>query len=183
MQNILNEEMPPASLVNTLFEIWAKDILFLFPILLEADVRAIHIKLLTQETVDTGYAAVFFAVLAVASPLLPQSHEVYDKIDFKYRDTNMGSSFYNLAMYFCNSSSTGKSERKGKSQDTVAAVGLMSLYLAEIGSQAEAWIMVGRAIRLGQDLGLHVSNLSACYAKADLIAFPRASATSFRRKK
>ncbi|KAH8726001.1 hypothetical protein GQ44DRAFT_197574 [Phaeosphaeriaceae sp. PMI808] len=26
-----------------------------------------------------------------------------------------------------------------------------------MGSQAEAWIMVGRAIRLGQDIGLHRS--------------------------
>lgn len=34
---------------------------------------------------------------------------------------------------------------------------LLTLYLVAVGSQAEAWILIGDAIRRGQDIGLHVS--------------------------
>jgi hypothetical protein len=40
--------------------------------------------------------------------------------------------------------------------EKVIALGLLSLYLAQTGSQAEAWVMIGKAIRLGQNIGLQL---------------------------
>ncbi|CAK7243801.1 MAG: hypothetical protein STHCBS139747_005329 [Sporothrix thermara] len=71
----------------------------------------------------------------------------------RWRDGHLGPAFYNEAMRHVNLSvSLGN-----QSQEIVVALGLLSMYLAETGSQAEAWICVGRAIRNAQDLGLHRS--------------------------
>ena len=157
LQNTLREEMPPQTLADLLLELYFKELSFLFPIILEADVRSIRDRLLHEESANCGAAAIFFSVLAVAAPLIPTIHPIFDDVSLKYRDGDMGTSFYNLAFYFANSSAGEKVERRGKSQDIVLSLGLLSIYLAETGSQAESWIMVGRAIRLGQDLGLHRS--------------------------
>jgi hypothetical protein len=125
--------------------------------IVKEDIQVIYTKLGSQQIVDSGLAAIFFAILAVSSLLIPPNHGIFADIGIKYREPELSSSFYSLSLYFANSSSNMMGERKGKFQDIIVALGLLSMYLAAIGGQAEAWIMVGRAIRHAQDLGFHVS--------------------------
>ncbi|KAJ9138379.1 hypothetical protein NKR23_g8533 [Pleurostoma richardsiae] len=150
-------DLPPSDLVELLIDIYARELAFLFPITTERDIRQIYEKLSSQRERDPGYAAVFFALLAVAAPLLPEDQLAFQSIDAKWRSRPLGPWFHNEAMRHVNMPFRGKFERKGRSQDIVVALGLLSMYLAETGSQAEAWITVGRAIRNAQDLGLHRS--------------------------
>lgn len=152
-----SNDLPPPILAEALIDIYVNEQAFLFPIIPERDIRQIHSVLVAQSERDPGYAAIFFALLAVSASLLPPNHSALEGLDQKWRSEHLGASFYNEAMQYVNMPFRGKSERKGRSQDIVVALGLLSMYLAQTGSQAEAWISVGRAIRNAQDLGLHRS--------------------------
>lgn len=150
-----NLVLPPPELVDVLLSIYTKELAHLFPITTEMDIRHGYHKLLTHGGWDPGHAAAFFALLAVAAPLVPAHSAIFDSVDRKW--VNAGPVFYNQAMHFVNLPFNGRNQRKERSQDVVVALGLLSMYLAETGSQAEAWISVGRAIRIAQDIGLHRS--------------------------
>jgi hypothetical protein len=152
---IAHLELPPPELVDVLVSIYAKDLAYLFPITSEYDVRRGYENLLSPGAWDPGHAAAFYALLAVATPLLSADNAIFSGIDKKW--VSAGPLFYNQAMRFVNMPFNDKSKRKGRSSDMVIALGLLSMYLAETGSQAEAWISVGRAIRIAQDIGLHRS--------------------------
>ena len=156
-QGTLEGKMPPSELAIVLIEIYCKELKHLFPIISTKEINYIYAQLLNQQQIDSAFTAIFFAILALAAPLLPPSNSVYKQIDPKYRGSNFGATFYNIALSFVDYSSNGKAERKCSSQGIVITVAILSLYLAETGSQEEAWILIGRAIRLGQELGLHVS--------------------------
>ncbi|KAH8646772.1 fungal-specific transcription factor domain-containing protein [Xylariales sp. PMI_506] len=155
--------LPPPPLVDALIGVYTQELAHLFPIASESLVRAAYDALLASPSSssssdwDSGYAAVFFALLALAAPLLPEDHAVFAHIDPKWRSVHIGASFYNQSMHFVNLPLNSKAARKGRGLDIVTALGLLSMYLAETGSQAEAWISVGRAIRIAQDIGLHRS--------------------------
>lgn len=149
--------LPPPELVDILVTIYTKDLAYLFPITTEDDIRRTYRKLLAPGEWDPGHAAVFFAVLVVAAPLLPTDHMVFDVIHPTWRSKHLGATLFNQAMAFVNMPFNGNNKHKGRSQDMVVALGLLSMYLAETSSQAEAWISIGRAIRIAQDIGLHRS--------------------------
>ncbi|KAF8855201.1 hypothetical protein BDZ45DRAFT_746711 [Acephala macrosclerotiorum] len=153
----LNSDIPPLALVDVLIDTYLRDLHFLFPIIPQDDVKSIYANVVSDRTLDTGPAAIFYAVLAVSTLLVPPTHTIFSGIDAKYHQPDFGSSLYALSLHFANASSDIFGRRRGKLQDIVVALGLLSSYLAAIGSQAEAWIMVGRAIKNGQDLGLHRS--------------------------
>lgn len=147
--------LPPPDLVELLISLYVNELAYLFPITTENEVRQGYQKLNTPGEWDHGHAAAFYAALAVAAPLLTADNVIFDHLDKKW--VASGPSFYNQAMRFINMPFSGKKQRKERSQDIVTALGLLSMYLAETGSQAEAWISVGRAIRIAQDIGLHRS--------------------------
>ncbi|KAM0816019.1 putative Zn(2)-C6 fungal-type domain-containing protein [Seiridium cardinale] len=148
-------DLPPPPLVDALVSVYARELAHLFPITTGNEIRHGYHKLLTAGAWDPGHAAAFFALLAVASPLIPADDTIFGNVDNKW--ASAGPVFYNQAMHYVNLPFNGKSQRKERSQDIVVALGLLSMYLAETGSQAEAWISVGRAIRIAQDIGLHRS--------------------------
>lgn len=148
-------QLPPPELVDVLITIYVKDLAYLFPITTERDIRQAHRKLLLPGAWDHGHAAAFYAILAVAAPLVKAGNPIFDRIGKKW--VSAGPVFYNHAMHFVNLPFNGRNQRKERSQDIVTALGLLGMYLAETGSQAEAWISVGRAIRIAQDIGLHRS--------------------------
>ncbi|KAK6064982.1 hypothetical protein SCUP515_11457 [Seiridium cupressi] len=148
-------DLPPPPLVDALVSVYARQLAHLFPITTGNEIRHGYHKLLTAGAWDPGHAAAFFALLAVASPLIPADDTIFDNIGNKW--ASAGPVFYNQAMHYVNLPFNGKNQRKERSQDIVVALGLLSMYLAETGSQAEAWISVGRAIRIAQDIGLHRS--------------------------
>ncbi|RDW82758.1 hypothetical protein BP6252_03870 [Coleophoma cylindrospora] len=156
-QDMLSREMPSRPLIRLLMDTFSADLYFLFPIIAKDDINTIYNTLQRDELVDTGVAAIFFAVLAISALLIPPNHEIFANIDARYQSMDCSASFYSTALWFSNSPQRNMARRNGKLQDNVVALGLLSMYLAAIGSQAEAWIMVGTAIRHGQDLGLHRS--------------------------
>jgi hypothetical protein len=153
----LNRELPPTALTQLLVDVYIKDVYFLFPIITKDEIQAIHARLMSEQTVDAGASSIFFSVLAIATLLVSPTNPIFVEVDIKYRHPDFGSSLYQMSLNLANSSYNGIRARQGKFRDTVVALGLLSMYLASVGMQAEAWIMVGRAIRHGQDLGLHVS--------------------------
>ncbi|RFU30449.1 hypothetical protein B7463_g5885, partial [Scytalidium lignicola] len=157
LDNSLRQQLPPQTLVDILIETYVEQVYFIFPIISKSDVLVLYDELLGCDNFDAGVAGIFSAVMAVAAPLIPQRHAVFNDIDEKYSYENIGSHFYTQAIHFLNLSQRIKSDRRGILQEQIVAFGLLSMYLSETGSQADAWIMIGRAIRLGQDVGLHRS--------------------------
>jgi hypothetical protein len=149
-------ELPPTDLVNVLVCTYAKNLEHLFPITTEHEIRHIHQKLSTVDNWDPGHAAVFYALLAVSIPLVSPEDVIFNTVGRHW--ASAGPLFYNRAMYFVNTPSSKKAQRQGRRLDMVTALGLLSVYLTETGSQAEAWISIGRAIRIAQDIGLHRSS-------------------------
>ena len=150
-------ELPPMGLVDTLITIYTTRLNFVFPITTERRLRHMYANLRVQHEnhrcYNNSHAAAVFSCLAVATPLLQAGDPALHGLQGRWRDGHLGPAFYNEAMRHVNLSvSLGN-----QSQEIVVALGLLSMYLAETGSQAEAWICVGRAIRNAQDLGLHRS--------------------------
>ncbi|KAF3002179.1 hypothetical protein E8E14_007110 [Neopestalotiopsis sp. 37M] len=149
-------DLPPKDLVNILVCTYSKNLEHLFPITTEHDIRHIHQKLSSVDTWDPGHAAVFYALLAVSIPLVSSEDVIFNTVGRHW--ASAGPLFYNRAMHFVNTPSSKKAQRQGRRLDMVTALGLLSVYLTETGSQAEAWISIGRAIRIAQDIGLHRSS-------------------------
>ncbi|KAH7028762.1 fungal-specific transcription factor domain-containing protein [Microdochium trichocladiopsis] len=151
--------LPPAELVHVLLATYKHHLGDLLPIVGESDIRRRYDNLAASpETCDAANVAVVFAALAVATPLVDFEDEAFGELDTRWRTDDNGAAFYQQAMEFVDSpmSSTGGAT-KARSLDMVITLSLLSVYHAETSSQAEAWIMVGRAIRIAQDIGLHRS--------------------------
>jgi len=167
----LTRNMPPATLCEVLIDTFIRDIHFLFPIIPKEDIRNICGKVINEQIDDAGAVAVVFATLAVSSLMVVPTHAAFANIDEKYCKPDFGSSMYTQSLDLVNSSFSQSrvDGKRGRLQNNVIALGLLSMYLAATGMQAEAWIMVGRAIRNGQDLGLHVSLLLSPSANKKLM--------------
>lgn len=145
--------LPSPEMVDVLFKTFAEKVETLFPVISIAYLRAIYDGLRESSIVDVGHAAIFFAALAAASPLTSPNQQFRDS---RYSDATVGPDLYNLSQWFASCGPDTRGYKRGDPQDIVIAYVLLSLYLSETGSQAEAWILTGRAIRAGQDIGLHV---------------------------
>ncbi|ETS84100.1 hypothetical protein PFICI_02125 [Pestalotiopsis fici W106-1] len=155
-QSAATFDLPPKDLVDALVCTYVKDLEYLFPIMAEHEIRLIHQRLMNGNTWDPGHAAVFYALLAVSIPLISADNVIFDTAGRHW--LSAGPMFYNRAMHHVNMPSSKTAQRRGRRLDMVTALGLLSVYLAETGSQAEAWISIGRAIRIAQDIGLHRSS-------------------------
>lgn len=150
-------ELPSSNLINALFTAYVDNVLILFPIMSENEFRTLHRTLQSPQGWGLGHAAAFFSVLAVAAPLLSDVGALEERVT----PQELGARFYDKAQEYLDLAfrTTGK-EKQGKDLDIVISLGLLSMYAAQVGSQAEAWIRVGQAIRHAQDLGLHRSPVS-----------------------
>lgn len=153
-RNGSNIELPSPDLVNILLTTYSTSVLVLFPIMSEDEFRRYYSILQSPRNWDLGHAACFFSVLAVAAPLLSDASTLKGGKSL----VGLGADFYDKAQRYLSlsSSKTGK-ERQDEALDVVTVLGLLSMYEAQKGSQAEAWIKLGQAIRHAQDLGLHRS--------------------------
>ncbi|KAK3322004.1 fungal-specific transcription factor domain-containing protein [Apodospora peruviana] len=153
--------LPPRRLVHVLIGTYIQDVLYIFPILPIDTLWSIYSELLTHGVRDTAYASVFFGALTAAAALIPESDPVFDEIPPEFAKKGLDQYFYRLAKGFADAAPVVVDDcgrrrgRRNANQDVVIACALLSMYLAGVGSQAEAWIMSGRAIRIAQDLGLH----------------------------
>lgn len=149
-------DLPPKELVEVLICTYIKDLEHLFPITTGHETRLNYQRLTRQDAWDPGHAAVLYALLAVSMPLIAADDVIFNTVGKRW--VSSGPMFYNRAMHYINMPSSRKTQRNGSRLDMVTSLGLLSVYLAETGSQAEAWMSLGRAIRIAQDIGLHRSS-------------------------
>jgi len=93
--------------------------------------------------IDAGFLAVYFAVCACASALLPKEPG--------NTTTFTGIQYYENAMVLQHAS-TGEG-----SIEQVQTLALLSMCTAGWNTLAQSWKFAGQAVRAAQDLGLHVS--------------------------
>lgn len=151
--------LPNDATVQQLFRSYFKQLAFAFPVITESDVRASYDKIRTKGDVDISVAAVVFSLLIAATPMANAELRQHSGETVRPISPNAATAMYDRALELTEKATRVKSSRFKNLHNVVIAYALQALYLAETGSQAEAWMTVGRAIRKGQDLGLHVSQI------------------------
>ncbi|KAI6749278.1 hypothetical protein HG530_015117 [Fusarium avenaceum] len=149
--------LPNDATVQQLFRSYFKQLAFAFPVITESDVRASYDKIRTKGDVDISVAAVVFSLLIAATPMANAELRQHSGETVRPISPNAATAMYDRALELTEKATRVKSSRFKNLHNVVIAYALQALYLAETGSQAEAWMTVGRAIRKGQDLGLHRS--------------------------
>lgn len=150
--------LPSAQVIDFLIDTYERDLYAMFPIRKGSEVRSAFRDLQNFDEPDVGSAAILFALLAVALPLARHSRRnelerLFGRQDFSTAE----SQYYDIAKRLIDTPLAESRRSTKRNWKIVTALGLLSMYLGEIGSQADAWIAVGRAVRMGQDLGFHVS--------------------------
>lgn len=105
---------------------------------------------------DSDFQPLLYALLAVSASIIPEDRAAFARSDFEvYTWLDLADQLYQHAI----SLSTGKSYQQSPSAavNTIAAQGLLSLYLIERGKVNDAWVTAGHAIRLYQGLDLQES--------------------------
>lgn len=98
----------------------------------------------SDSLIDKGFLSVFFAVCACASCLLPQTPGTSQLVGIEY--------YQKAQLLFFASSGEVFIEK-------VQCLGLLSLCSASWNVLAQSWRFAGQAVRIAQDLGLHLSSL------------------------
>ena len=163
------DELPPQHVTSTLMDIFYERIYFIFPILSREDLEAQVMTLTSSENImgQSDFLPVFYGVLAVAALSIPGDHQMLKNEAFTGRQgSDLAAIFFERSTKFAKSKSSWSSQhlqsrrtepRAPRNLNNVTALALQAAYMASIGNQAEAWISIGQAARLGQDIGLHVS--------------------------
>ncbi|KAJ5390396.1 uncharacterized protein N7496_001464 [Penicillium cataractarum] len=115
---------------------------------------------------DHDFQPLLYALLAVAASVMPENHPIFENSSFEiYKWMDLGDLLYHHAI----SLSAGRSCQESPSAaiNTIAAQGLLSLYLIERGKVNDAWVTAGHAIRLYQGFDLE-DNVSAASDAKDL---------------
>ncbi|KAJ5113982.1 hypothetical protein N7456_002516 [Penicillium angulare] len=97
-----------------------------------------------NDEIDKAFLSVFFAVCACASGLLPQAQGSSTLVGIEYYQKS-------LLLYFASSGEVFLEQ--------VQCLGLLAFCSASWNVLAQSWRFAGQAVRIAQDLGLHVSSL------------------------
>ncbi|RAH85563.1 hypothetical protein BO86DRAFT_354211 [Aspergillus japonicus CBS 114.51] len=138
---------PPRYISDLLIDIYFERLHYTFPILYQPDFMIQYQKLKDTKDLtglDRGFLAVYFAICACASGLLPQAPGA---------STLAGMEYYQkaLLMFFASSGEVFIEQ--------VQCLGLLALCCAGWNVLAQGWRLAGQAVRIAQDLGLHLSSL------------------------
>ncbi|KAJ5652989.1 hypothetical protein N7507_010415 [Penicillium longicatenatum] len=138
---------PPQYVSDLLIGIYFDQLHYTFPILYKPDFMRKHNQMTIDKRnaeADHRFLSVFFAVCACASSLLPRSPG---------SSSLPGIEYYQKALLL-QFASTGEAFI-----EQVQCLGLLSLCSAGWNTLSQSWKLAGQAVRVAQDLGLHVSNL------------------------
>ncbi|KAJ5613388.1 hypothetical protein N7510_006582 [Penicillium lagena] len=129
----------------------------IFPIVQQQDFQWRYDRWLSMHRSDDGdggdFSFLLYALLAVAASAIPADHAIFDQPGLQiYKRVNLGDLLYSHATSKCPGLPF---QRDGEhSINAAIALGLLSLYLIEIGNVSSAWAIAGHAIRLYQSLEL-----------------------------
>ncbi|RDW94073.1 uncharacterized protein DSM5745_01395 [Aspergillus mulundensis] len=143
---------PPQYVSDLLVGIYFDQLHYTFPILYKPDfMRRYHLMNAGARTsakrdtaVGRGFLSVFFAVCACASSLLPRAPGSSSLPGIEYYQKA-------LLLHFASSGEVFLEQ--------VQCLGLLALCSAGWNTLSQSWRFAGQAVRLAQDLGLHVSSL------------------------
>ncbi|KAL4968012.1 transcription factor domain-containing protein [Aspergillus stella-maris] len=140
---------PPQYVSDLLVNIYFDQLHYTFPILYKPDfMRRYHLMNSASAKRDTGvgrgFISVFFAVCACASSLLPRAPGSSSLPGIEYYQKA-------LLLHFASSGEVFLEQ--------VQCLGLLALCSAGWNTLSQSWRFAGQAVRLAQDLGLHVSSL------------------------
>jgi hypothetical protein len=146
------------SLIQVLIDFFYQSIYPIFPIITQRRFRQQYNLRSVQDggkafTAANDFQILLYAILAVAASVIPKDHAVFAETGFEvYKWIDLADLLYQHAI----SLSAGKSYQPGTSTaiNTIAAQGLLSLYLIERGKVNDAWVTAGHAIRLYQGFDL-----------------------------
>ncbi|CAI7587756.1 unnamed protein product [Penicillium glandicola] len=138
---------PPRYISDLLVGIYFDQLHYTFPILYKPRFMKQYQEmnnLKKDDQVDKGFLSVFFAVCACASGLLAQAPGSSALVGIEYYQKA-------LLLYFASSGEVFLEQ--------VQCLGLLALCSASWNVIAQSWRFAGQAVRIAQDLGLHVSSL------------------------
>jgi hypothetical protein len=143
---------PPRYISDMLINVYFEQLHFTLPVIYKPQFMARYKLLLMAsqqgKNVDAAFLAVFFAVCACASGLLPRG--------LGNATAFTGLDFYESAMVL-HHASTGEGNI-----EQVQTLALLSMCSAGWNTLAQSWKFAGQAVRAAQDLGLHVSTYVPC---------------------
>lgn len=146
------------SLMQVLIDFFYQSIYPIFPIITQRRFRQQYDLWAVQDGSNAfppadEFPILLYAILAVAASVIPKDHAVFAEAGFEvYKWIDLADLLYDHAI----SLSTGKPYQPSPSAAvyTIAAQGLLSLYLIERGKVNDAWVTAGHAIRLYQGFDL-----------------------------
>ncbi|CAL5869263.1 uncharacterized protein PFLUO_LOCUS3491 [Penicillium psychrofluorescens] len=162
----LNEEADPAAvdvtrltepLLQALVDTFYSSYYPIFPIIQQHDFQWQYDRWLSMRQSGDGdrssFSFLLYALLAVAASAIPADHAIFDQPGLQiYKRVNLGDLLYSHATSKCPGLPF---QRDGKhSINAAIALGLLSLYLIEVGDVSGAWAIAGHAIHLYQGLEL-----------------------------
>lgn len=148
----------PEPLLQLLIDLFYRSIYPIFPIISRCDFQPQYDRWLSARqgsrvSEDDEFLLLLYALLAVASFLLPAEHAIFEQPGLKaYKHVDLGDLLYSYATPKCPERPSGQNPTPAT--NFVVSQGLLTLYLTECGKVNDAWIRVGHAIRLYQALDL-----------------------------
>jgi hypothetical protein len=134
---------PPHSKVELLISLYFVHIHPLLPIL-DRDMFVTRLGQVAVERKDGAFIAVLFSVFAAASRL--------DGTEPPADNERRAAEYYERArVLLCGNTGTGTAQ-----VEHVQTLAILALYLGGINAMPQAWLQAGHAVRIAQDLGLHV---------------------------
>lgn len=138
---------PPRYISDLLVGVYFEQLHYTFPVIYKPRFMKQYHEMKNAKSdspVDSGFLSVFFAVCACASCLLPQSPSTSQLAGIEY--------YQKAQLLFFASSGEVFIEQ-------VQCLGLLALCSASWNVLAQSWRFAGQAVRIAQDLGLHLSSL------------------------
>jgi hypothetical protein len=148
------------SLMHVLVDLFYHSIYPIFPIIHVHNFRPQYDHWLCGQEVggisdnasdNNEFPFLLYALLAAAASVIPSEHPIFDQEECRiYKRAELG----NLLYLHASSLSSDRAYQRNTTSaiNTVAAHGIMSLYLTESGRVTDAWVTAGHAMRLYQGL-------------------------------
>ncbi|GKZ30303.1 hypothetical protein AbraIFM66950_008639 [Aspergillus brasiliensis] len=135
---------PPQYVADLLVGIYFDQLHYTFPILDQKRFVCQYHAMAAGNPVERGFLSVFFAVCACASGLLPREAGAAGLVGIDY--------YQKALLLFWASSGEVFLEQ-------VQCLGLLAMCAAGWNTVAQSWRLAGQAVRIAQDLGLHIASL------------------------
>ncbi|KAI2827308.1 transcriptional regulator family: Fungal Specific TF [Aspergillus niger] len=135
---------PPQYVADLLVGVYFDQLHYTFPILDKTRFVSQYHAMAAGSPVERGFLSVFFAVCACASGLLPREPGAVGLVGIDYYQKA-------LLLFWASSGEVFLEQAQ--------CLGLLAVCSAGWNTVAQSWRLAGQAVRIAQDLGLHIASL------------------------